>query len=143
MSQLTLKDIAEHVKHIDICMMTSKTSDGGLESRPMSNNKDVEYDGDSYFFANDTASAVREIENNPEVNLAYSRLPGLLSKPFFLSVSGRAQLIRDRALMEQHWVPDLEAWFKDGLDTPGIVLIAVKAYALKYWDGSFEGALSV
>ena len=143
MSQLTLPDIAKEMRHIDICMLTARTGSGGLESRPMSNNKDVEYDGDSYFFANDTSSAVREIEADGEVNLAFSRLPNLVTKPFFLSVSGKAELIKDRSILEEHWVPDLEMWFKDGLDTPGIVLIKIKAYALKYWDGGDEGALSL
>ena len=143
MSQLTITDIAKHMRHIDICMLTAKTNAGGLEARPMSNNKDVEYDGDSYFFANDSSSGVREIESDGEVNLAFSRLPNLVTKPFFLSVSGKASLIRDRSVMQEHWVPDLEMWFKDGLETPGIVLIKVKAYALKYWDGGDEGELAL
>jgi general stress protein 26 len=139
----TLEDISDTMKHIDICMMTTRTASGGLESRPMSNNKDVDYDGDSYFFANGDASAVSEIESDPEVNLGFSREPGLLTKPFFLSVSGKGQVIRDRAELEKHWVPDLEMWFKEGLDTPGLTLIAVKAYALKFWDGFEEGELKL
>jgi general stress protein 26 len=44
----TLKDLAEKMRGIDIAFLATKTDDGELASRPMSNNGEVEHDGDSY-----------------------------------------------------------------------------------------------
>ncbi len=46
-----------------------------------------------------------------------------------------SKLIRDRTQFEDHWTKDLNLWFKDGVDTPGLVLIKVHASRIKYWDG--------
>ncbi|MBV9045288.1 MAG: pyridoxamine 5'-phosphate oxidase family protein [Alphaproteobacteria bacterium] len=140
MSKLDMKDISDAMKHVDICMMT--TNNGTLESRPMSNNRDVDYDGDSYFFANGSEEVVRDIENKPDVNLAYIHQP-TLGKPIYISVKGKAEAVTDRGEMKKHWVPDLEAWFKDGIDTPGLTMIHVKAASVKYWSGGDTGEIAV
>lgn len=143
MSKLTLKDIAKEMRDIDICMMTTKTPRSALESRPMSNNKNVDYDGNSYFFANGDASAVKEIEADPQVNLSFVKEPALLGKPLYLSITGNATLIRDKQEMKKHWDKDVETWFKDGIDTPGLTLIKVRATRIKYWANYEEGEISL
>jgi len=141
MTKLALKDISDAMKSIDICMLTTNGND--LVSRPMSNNKDVEYQGDSYFFANGDTDVVREIAAKPGVNLAYIDQPAVFGKSLYISVSGQAELVRDKALMKDHWTKDLDVWFKDGLDTPGLTMIHVKASSVKYWKGGDEGELKV
>lgn len=141
MSQLNLQDISKIMRDLDLCMLTTKTSDGGLESRPMSNNRKVDYDGDNWFFTDGASSAAQDIAANPQVNVAFSREPGLLTKPVFLSVAGTADLVHDRAEFEKHWDKDIEAWFKDGIDTPGLTLIHVSATSIKYWNGYEDGEL--
>ena len=47
-------------------------------------------------------------------------------------------MIRDEASFRQHWTSDLDKWFEKGLDTPGIVLIKVKAKRATYWKGNQE-----
>jgi general stress protein 26 len=141
MSELTLKDISDAMKGIDICMMT--TDNGRLESRPMSNNRDVEYDGDSYFFADASEEVVRDINEQPQVNLAFVREPALVGKSLYISVSGDAALVRDKAEMQKHWTPDLDAWFKNGVDTPGVTMIHVKANSIRYWKGRDQGTVTI
>jgi general stress protein 26 len=141
MRKMSLKDISDVMKHVDICVMT--THGDAMVSRPMSNNRDVEYDGDSFFFANGSADVVRELSTKPNVNLAYVHDPALLGSSTYISVSGKADLVQDKAEMQKHWVPDLEAWFKDGIDTPGLTMIHVKADSVKYWQGGEEGELKV
>lgn len=143
MTKLALKDISEIMRDIDICMMGTKTFEGALESRPMSNNREVEYNGDSYFFAHGDCSAAKEIEKDPQVNLSFVRPNGIFSKSLYLSITGKAALIRDKEVMKKHWVKDVEIWFKDGIDTPGLVLIHVHARHIKYWNGTEEGELSL
>ena len=143
MSELNLSDISEAMRDIDICMLATKTPSGDLEARPMSNNREVEYKGDSYFFAYDHCSAAKEIMTDHTVNLAYINKPVVLGKDLYISVSGKAELIKDRAVMEKHWVKDLEIWFEDGLDTKGLVMIHVKANRIKYWHGYEEGEVTL
>jgi len=42
--------------------------------------------------------------------------------------------VRDRAKAEQLYTPFLQAWFPEGLDTPGLVLIKVEADSAQYWE---------
>jgi general stress protein 26 len=141
MTKLALKDISDAMRHVDICMMTTKGS--ALESRPMSNNKDVEYQGDSYFFTDANTDVARALGADPSVNLAYIDAPAILGKTLYISVAGRADLVRDRAAMQAHWTSDLDAWFADGIDTPGLTMIHVKADSVKYWQGEDEGEVKV
>ncbi len=139
--KLTLKDISGVLRSIDICMMTTRSSDGSLESRPMSNNKDVDYHGDSYFFTMADTRVVTDLKRSPNVCLAFDDRDGLFGKHFYISVAGEGELIADRATMKRHWVPELELWFKDGVDTEGLTMIKVHAHHIRYWKGMEEGEI--
>ena len=144
MSDLTLPDIAEKMKDIDFAMLTTRSDGGALAGRPMSNNREVEFDGDAFFFTCDDARTVADVERDPKVGLAYQGKSGVLGmKPFFLSVEGTAELIKDKARFAEHWRKDLGAWFKQGIDTPGLTLIKVHAERLHYWDGWESGEIEV
>jgi general stress protein 26 len=110
----------------------------------MSNNRQVDYDGDNYFFTLDDTGTVRDIGSDPNVGVGYQSKSGALGmKPFFITIEGRAELIRDKAAFTEHWTKDLDAWFKDGVDTDGLVLVKVHAERLHYWDGYEEGELQL
>ena len=144
MADLKLSDIAEKMRDIDFTMLSTRTSDGGIAARPMSNNRQVDYDGDSYFFACDDTGTVKDIQNDPNVGLGFQAKSGLLNmKPFFITVQGEAELIKDKARFEEHWTKDLDSWFKQGIDTPGLTLIKVHASRLHYWDGYDEGEITL
>lgn len=144
MADLKLNDIAEKMRDIDFAMLSTRTEGGAIAARPMSNNREVEYDGDSFFFTSDDTRSVKDIEREPSVGLAYQSKSGMLGmKPMFIAIEGRAELIRDKSQFAEHWTKDLEIWFKDGVDTAGLVLIKVKAQRLHYWDGTDEGELSL
>ena len=144
MGNWTLKDISEKVRDIDFAMLLTRTAGGDIAGRPMSNNRDVEYDGDLFFFTSEKAHLVADIERDAKVTLSYSGSKGLLGQPpVFIAIQGEAELIRDKAEFENHWVKDLERWFQDGVDTPGLVLIKVHANRIHYWDGEDEGELLV
>ena len=144
MSDWTFSDITEKVRDIDFAMLLTRTESGEIAGRPMSNNRDVEYDGDSFFFTWEQARSVADIERDPKVALSYSGSKGLLGQPpVFIAIQGEAELIRDKAEFEAHWTKGLERWFQDGVDTPGLVLIKVHANRIHYWDGENEGEVVV
>ncbi len=144
MADKSLSELAEKMKDIDFVVLSTRTRSGAIAARPMSNNRQVDYDGDSYFFTCDQTGTVADIEGDPQVGLAYQAKSGIFGmRPFFLTVEGRAELIRDKGRFAEHWTKDLDRWFKQGIDTPGLTLVKVAAERLHYWDGYDEGELEL
>ncbi|MES5098571.1 pyridoxamine 5'-phosphate oxidase family protein [Agrobacterium sp. BA1120] len=144
MSELTLHDLSKKMAKLDFAMLTTSSHAGSLTSRPMSNNGDVEYDGDSYFFAYKQSRKIAEINENSDVSLTYTGAVGMLGgSPLFLTVEGSATLIDDKSTFADHWTKDLDRYFPDGIETPGVVMIHVKAKNIRYWDGEDEGQISL
>jgi general stress protein 26 len=142
MSDLKLEDISEKLRDIDFAMLSTRTPSGAIAARPMSNNRQVDYDGDNYFFTCDHHGSVKDIENDANVGLGYQAKSGALGmKPFFIAIEGQAELIRDKAQFAQHWTKGLDSWFKEGIDTPGLTLIKVHATRVHYWDGYDDGEI--
>jgi general stress protein 26 len=54
-----------------------------------------------------------------------------------------SKLIRDKSAFQAHWTADLDKWFENGIDTPGVVLIKVKATRITWWEGENEGEVKV
>ena len=138
MSEKSLPDVAKAMRHIDIAILSTVAADGAIVGRPMSNNKDVDFDGDSYYFTSEDTDMVKELEANPQVGLG---LQG--HHHTYISVSGKAELIRDKAAFAAHWNSDLDKWFDDGIDTAGVVMIRVKAKKVEYWDGRDSGEVKL
>lgn len=139
MSDLTLQDLAKKMRGIDIASFATKAEGGEIASRFMSNNGDVEYDGDNWFFTEEKTRTISEIEDDANVSLSFAG-----KHHFYATVEGQAELIRDKAQFEAHWTKSLDMWFKEGVDTPGLVLIKVHAMRIKYWDGmKGEGELTL
>ncbi|PCK79074.1 pyridoxamine 5'-phosphate oxidase family protein [Rhizobium sophoriradicis] len=144
MASMTLEDLSSHLKKIDFCMFSTNAGTGRISSRPMSNNGDVEYDGDSWFFSYAETWKIAEIESNKDVSLTFTAPPSLLGKPgIFIAIEGVASLVQERAALEEHWVADLKRWFPEGIDTPGIMLIKVSASSIQYWDGEDNGEVTL
>ncbi len=140
----TLEELSEKMKDIDFAMLATHTKGGKIGARPMSNNREVDYDGDAWFFTDDTTLMVADIATDPSVTLSYQGSSGLLGlRPFFLAIEGRASLIRDKAQFSAHWTRGLERWWPDGIDTPGLVLMKVSGERAHYWDGEDEGELVI
>ena len=144
MSELTLTDLSKKMAKLDFAMLTTISLEGGVSARPMSNNGDVDYDGDSYFFAYAQSRKILEIRADNEVGLSYTGAVGMLGgPPLFVSVQGIASLIEDKAAFAEHWTKDLDRYFPEGIDTPGMVMIKVAAETIRYWDGGDEGVIAV
>jgi len=141
---MTMAQLAEEMRDIDFAMLSTVTDGGNISARPMSNNGEVDYDGESWFFTFEQARTVTDIERNPKVGLSYAAKKGLLGHtPLFISIEGNATLIRDRSAFAAHWTEGLNKWFEQGPDTPGIVLIRVAGERIHYWDGMRSGEMTL
>lgn len=143
----SMSDISKAMSDIDFCMLVSRAPDGALGGRPMSNNGEVEYEGTSWFFTLDDAQMVQDIAKDSSVGLTYQGKAGLLglvgAPGIFIHVEGHARLIKDKLLFAKHWQDHMARWFKQGIDTPGMILIEVEAKRIHYWDGEEEGEVPV
>lgn len=119
--------IAELVKDVRIAMLTHTDSQGRLVSHPMAT-QDVEWDGDALFIGERDSDKVRDLQRNPAVNLAYS------GDSTWVSVSGTAEVVDDRATLEEQWNLFTDAWLEGGPDNPNNVLIRVHGDTAEYWD---------
>ena len=52
-----------------------------------------------------------------------------------MSVSGTAEIVADRAKIDELWSPAMKLFFPEGKDDPNLRLIHVHAESAEYWDG--------
>jgi len=125
-----LEKLRELVKDIDFCMLTTVDEGGDLHSRPMSSNGDIDADGDIWFFTSASSHKVSEIEKRPKVNVSFADP----DNQRYISVSGTAQLVRDREKIDELWRPEFKIWFPKGKDDPEVALLRIALEKAEYWD---------
>lgn len=112
----------------DTAMLVTKEPNGELRARPMAI---AGRKGDKVYFATDHHSPkVDELEADPFVNVVCQ------SKRRFASLSGRARVTRDRALVDEMWSEGWKVWFPNGKEDPELVLLEVDPDEGAYWDES-------
>ncbi len=133
--------LSEKIKGIRIAMLTTSEPDGTLRSRPMAT-QDVESDGDLWFFTQASAPKVDQVQQQQQVNVNYAKPDANL----FVSVSGSAELVRDRKKIKEMWKPFYKAWFPNGEDDPDLALLKVTPTSAEFWDspgGKVGGLLTI
>lgn len=121
--------LRELIKDIRIAMLTTTEDDGTLRSRPMGTQQ-AEGDADLWFFTYGGAAKADEVRRVNRVNVSFAAN----DDQRWVSVSGTAAIVRDRAKMEELWNPILKAWFPKGLEEPDIALLKVEVEQAEYWD---------
>lgn len=124
-----IKILAEKIKDIRVAMLTTADADGYLRSRPMAT-QELDRDGKLWFFTKDHSPKANSIEQDQEINVAYADD----AKNLWVSVTGKASIVRDRAKIKELWKPILKAWFPDGEDDPELALICVDVESAQIWD---------
>lgn len=123
-----IEELFELIHGIDLCMMTTRGDDGAMVSRPMStqHHKHLDETADLWFMTRTDTHKVDELERNPAVNLAYFK------DGEWVSVSGTATVVTERALIQDLYDPSWKAWLEDeggdkdgGPNDPRIALICV------------------
>lgn len=124
-----IKIMAGIVKDVKFAMLTTTTTDGHLHSRPMTT-QEKEYNGDLWFIGSKETEAVSDMRARPQVNVSFSN-PG---KGVYLSVNGTAELVSDKAKLDELWSDAYKIYFLDGKDDPSIQLIKVNANGAEFWE---------
>lgn len=119
----------ELIKDVGVALMVTSGHEGQLRGRPMAAmNKD--FDGDLWFVSREGAPKLGEIADHANVLLAYSEP----KNQHYVSVAGKARLVRDPAKVKELWSEPARVWFPKGPDDPDIVLIQVTVETAEYWD---------
>lgn len=119
----TLRGYIKDVRMAMLCTM----SGGKIVARPMST-QDMGPDGTMWFLTSESSNKAREIRENPTVGVMFSDS----GSETYVSVSGRAQITNDRAMIKKFWNPFYNAWF-EGPDDPSIRVIEVEPVSAEYW----------
>jgi general stress protein 26 len=131
-----LKKLFSHIDEIEIAMMTTRRSDGHLQSRAMATQKRAA-GADIWFVTTEGTQKLRDLAADPHVNLSYYKD----RTREWISVSGLASLSRDRTKIHELYAPDWKVWFPDEgdprhgtKDDPRMVLIGVNVHAASFLE---------
>ncbi|QEH36116.1 General stress protein 26 [Aquisphaera giovannonii] len=127
--EVNMKKLASMIRGIKVAMLTTQGRDGVLHSRPMAT-QDVELDRILWFFTAAHSDKADEIRQHPRVNVSYVSA----QDHFYVSLAGRAEIVRDREKMAELWSPAHRAWFPKGLDDPDLALLRVEVESAEHWD---------
>jgi general stress protein 26 len=129
MTHNELNTLRDKIEKIDFAMLTTLEDDGDFHSRPMSTQK-MDKDGVLWFFTYDDSTKVSEIQQDKRVSLTYTDK----SSETYIAAAGKAELVKDRAKIDELWDDILKAWFPEGKDDPRIALLKVTLHQAEYWD---------
>ena len=113
-----------------VCLFCTdlKTNDGST-CRPMSAIKVCDQ-GNIWFFSEKNSDKNKAIETDKDVQLFFSNP----TKSTYLVVNGEAEIILDKAKIDELWTPIAKIWFKEGKNDPNISVIKVTPNNAYYWD---------
>jgi general stress protein 26 len=127
-----LETLGKLIAGVEIAMLTTVRRDGRLVSRPLRTVAATgPAGGELWFFVRASSHKAQEIEGEPHVNLAYASP----ERNTYVSVSGRARLVDNRAKVHELWTPAMELFFPRGRDDRDVVLLRVDVEGAEYWDG--------
>ena len=121
-------ELAERIKGIRFAMVTLPDAVGDIHGRPLTV-QDVDFDGTFWFLVSKSAEWTSAAGAGIAANVALDDA----KDGRWISVSGAATLVEDRARIQEMWSPLYEAWF-DGPDDPDLVLLRVESNSADYWD---------
>lgn len=124
-----MQKLADLIGESQIAMLTTAESNGLLRSRPLVTLQ-LDSDGRLWFFISVTSAKTSEIAQHHQVNLSYSDP----DKQDYVSVSGAAEIVRDRQKMRELWTPWVEPYFPKGVDDPDLALLCVQVAQAEYWN---------
>jgi general stress protein 26 len=126
-----MQKIAELVKGIRICMMSTIDGNSQIHSRPMAT-QDEPFNGILWFLTRSTSEKIADIQQRQKVTLDYAD-PG---NSKYITLRGIASSSHDRARIKQMWNPMYKAWFPDGEDDPEIAVLRVDVAEGEYWEAN-------
>jgi general stress protein 26 len=121
--------IQDLMKDFGTAMLVSRAGNGQIRSRPMQI-AEIEPDGTVWLMTERDSAKIHEIEAEHQVNLS------LQSSTKYVSISGLAAPVDDRARIARLWNDAWKVWFPEGKDDPNLTLLRIRSETGEYWDNS-------
>lgn len=130
-----VRSIMESTK---VATMTYLDGAGRIVATPMGV-QEFEEPGTTYWITEKDSDKVAHLSQDPRVNLFFSNREG------YVSISGTARLIEDRARLEELWGSFTDAFMEGGPDDPNSGLLEVSADTAQWWDspGAVASAVQI
>lgn len=124
------------IEKVGVCMLTTQFA-GGLRARPLEARPDRE--AGVIFFVTDIHSAKEdEIESAPDVGLVFIDP----DDKAYLSITGRACVMRDAEKTKAVWRKTDEVWWPSGPSSPDVSLLRIEPLTAELWDGPASTAVT-
>ncbi len=136
--QQNVEKVRDLIKGIHIAMLTTEHQSGFIHSRPMAT-REVEFDGDLWFITGKDSEKASDLRGSSRVNVSFQDA----GKGVFVSASGSAMLVDDRAKIHDLWTDLDKTWFPNGKDDPNITLIKVSVESAEYWESPGKIKLAI
>jgi general stress protein 26 len=133
-ADLDIDRVWDIIEKVGICMLTT-SFEGGLRARPLEARPDREA-GLIWFVTDLRSGKEREIEAEHEVALIF--IDG--GDKAYLSITARAEVLRDHAKAAQIWKKTDDAWWS-GPDDPNVCVLRVRPLTAELWDGPSSAAV--
>ena len=124
----------EIIEKARVGMLTTRFA-GGLRARPLEARADR--DAGIIWFVTDVRGAKDdEIDAAHNIGLAFIDEDGRA----YLSITGRASVIRDTAKAKEIWKKTDDLWLPGGPDDPNVRVLRVEPVTAELWDGPSSAA---
>ena len=123
------KHFTELLADFRTAMLVTRSADGGLHARPLAL-AETHDDGRVYFATSVESPKVEEMRADERVAVT------LQDSKRYVSLSGTAEITRDRALIDRLWSESWKIWFPEGKTDPAIAIVTVVPDSGEYWDQS-------
>lgn len=124
-----LQQLQAWIKGINIAMLTTEDRHGHLRSRPMVVLDDTPEDA-LWFVSEASSHKVDDIHGHHAVNVSYADP----ATNRYVSVAGRARVVRDRLRLKTLWTAKLVEWFPKGCEDEELVLVRVEVHEAEAWQ---------
>jgi general stress protein 26 len=126
-----LEKLRELLANFPIATMVTVEPGGAIAARPIGVVGDhAAFDGQLWFITDKRSRKVRAITGGATTFLIFEDH----DKGAYLHLTGRAEVVEDRARLEKLYTPVQRTWFPDGLDDPHMTLLRFDASQGEYWD---------
>jgi general stress protein 26 len=129
MSTDTKDKFHELLEEFDTAMLVTRNHKGELRARPMVV-ADIDADGSIWFMTQNHSGKIDEIAADDEVGVT------MQASSQYLSLSGRAEPVDNRAKLDELWNESWKTWFPKGKEDPTLCLLRVRGDRGEYWDNS-------
>lgn len=119
------------IKDVRFPVLTTRRSDGGLQSRPMTmQNRDGDPLDYLWFFTPRESDQVSDLQWDSSVSAIFADP----ASSGCVAVFGSGSVVEDVSRKKMLWSPEAQAWFPGGAEDASLALIRVRIIQADSWD---------